>query len=62
VEQFRVVWAKFTKKYRGLKIHYSDLISLFVKVGPELGGFSKPQTKKQKNNAARLVFKMGLEQ
>ena len=56
-----MVWAKFTKKYRGLKIHYSDLISLFVKLGPELGGFEKPRSKKQINNAAGLVFKMGLE-
>ena len=44
-----------------MKIHYSDLISFFVKLGPDLGGFEKPSSKKEKNNAARLVFKMGLE-
>lgn len=62
LEFFRKHWAKFTKKYNGVKMHYKDLMSFFIKLGPQLGGFKKLKSEFDKNDAAQKVFKMGLEQ
>ena len=62
LEYFRICWAKFTKSYNGIKIHYTDLMPFFLKLGPELGGFKPLKTIKEKNNGNRLIFLMHLEQ
>jgi len=61
VEIFRASWVQFTKKYMGIKIHYSDLTKFFESLGVDLGGFNEAKTKKDKNQAAREIFIMSLE-
>lgn len=41
LNMFQICWAKYTKKYKGIKMNYADLMDFFQLIGTDLGGFNK---------------------